>query len=75
TNLTGIQPRIIDIQSYKDHKRIAIVRIARENYIAGINRCFERRLLLRVIQENGTVIPINFDHIEEIQSINYCIVN
>ncbi|CAG8627461.1 33263_t:CDS:2 [Racocetra persica] len=75
SNLTGAQPRIIDINHYRDSQNTAIVRIARDNYIAGINRCFEQRLLLRVIQANGSVIPINFDNIAEIQDINYCIVN
>ncbi|CAG8541216.1 17206_t:CDS:2 [Cetraspora pellucida] len=73
-NLTGTQPRIIDIQRYFDNKGTAIVRIARENYIARTNRCLERRILLRVIQTNGSVIPINLDNIEEIQDINYCLV-
>ncbi|CAG8818535.1 12584_t:CDS:1, partial [Racocetra persica] len=36
---------------------------------------FERRLLLRVIHENGSAIPIDFGYIEEIQNINYCYVN
>ncbi|RIB06513.1 hypothetical protein C2G38_510494 [Gigaspora rosea] len=72
-NLTGAQPRILHIEHYQDSST-TVVRIARENYASGIIRCFERRLLLRVIQANGTIIEINFDHIEEIQDINYCYV-
>ncbi|CAG8577092.1 2470_t:CDS:2 [Cetraspora pellucida] len=74
-NLTGIQPHIIDIAHYNDNRNIEVVRISRVNYISGINRCFEQRLLLRVILANGSVIPINLDNIEEIQDINYCYVS
>ncbi|CAG8596264.1 3678_t:CDS:10 [Cetraspora pellucida] len=78
SNLTGAPPRIIDIRHYEDNLGIAVVRVARENYISGINRCYERRLLIRVIQKNGTIIPINIVNttlIQEIQDINYCYVN
>ncbi|CAG8509054.1 4564_t:CDS:2 [Cetraspora pellucida] len=75
SNLTGRQPFIIDIGHYRDGQNTAIIRTARESFDVGINRCFERRLLLRIIHENGSVIPINFDNIEEIQDINYCYVN
>ncbi|CAG8460333.1 19691_t:CDS:2 [Gigaspora margarita] len=73
-NLTGAQPRILNIAHYQDSPT-AVVRIARENYVSGNRiRCFERRLLIRVIQANGTIIEINFENIEEIQDINYCLV-
>lgn len=73
-NLTGAQPRILHIDHYQDSPT-AVVRIARENYVSGNRiRCFERRLLIRVIQANGTIIEINFENIEEIQDINYCYV-
>ncbi|CAG8689277.1 16193_t:CDS:2, partial [Gigaspora margarita] len=73
-NLTGAQSRILHIDHYHDSPT-TVVRIARENYVSdGRVRCFERRLLLRVIQANGTIIEINFDNIEEIQDINYCLV-
>ncbi|CAG8541180.1 17204_t:CDS:10 [Cetraspora pellucida] len=75
SNLTGRQPFIIDIGHYRDGQNTAIIRTARESFDVGINRCFERRLLLRIIHENRSVIPINFDNIEEIQDINYCYVN
>ncbi|CAG8751991.1 26252_t:CDS:1, partial [Racocetra persica] len=74
SNLTGAQPRIIDLGHYGDKSGVAVIRVARENYIVGTKRCLEQRLLLRVIQEDGSVIPINFDNIEEIQDINFCYV-
>ncbi|CAG8559589.1 14234_t:CDS:2, partial [Cetraspora pellucida] len=75
-NLTEAIPRIIDIRHYEDGRGTAVVRVARENYMVGNNRCYERRLLLRVIQEDGTVKPIDVDTslINEIQDINYCYV-
>ncbi|CAG8730779.1 14285_t:CDS:10, partial [Dentiscutata erythropus] len=70
-NLTGVQPRVLGIYHYQDSST-AVVRIARENYDVGIIRCFERRLLLRVIQANGSIIEINYEDPTEIQDINYC---
>ncbi|CAG8486411.1 17279_t:CDS:10 [Dentiscutata heterogama] len=70
-NLTGVQPRVLGIFHYQDSST-TVVRIARENYDVGIIRCFERRLLLRVIQANGSIIEINYDNLTEIQDINYC---
>ncbi|CAG8477040.1 11747_t:CDS:10, partial [Cetraspora pellucida] len=78
TNLTEAIPRIIDIRHYEDVWGTAVVRVARENYIVGNNRCYERRLSLRVIQEDGTVKPIDVVDttlMQEIQEINYCWVN
>ncbi|RIB17096.1 hypothetical protein C2G38_1460662 [Gigaspora rosea] len=76
-NLTGQQPLILNIRHYQDSADTAVIRISRVNYYnyATKNYCFEQRLLLRVIQANGTVIEINFDNIKEIQDINYCYVN
>ncbi|CAG8596274.1 3679_t:CDS:1, partial [Cetraspora pellucida] len=74
SNLTRAPPRIIDIRHYEDSLGTAVVRVARENYVAGNNICYERRLLIRVIQENGTVIPINIDNTTLIPDINYCYV-
>ncbi|CAG8761994.1 14722_t:CDS:10, partial [Gigaspora margarita] len=54
----------------------AVLRISRDNYFIGnTTRCLEQKLMLRVIQINGSVIPINYDDIGEIQDINYCLVN
>ncbi|RIB17597.1 hypothetical protein C2G38_2246287 [Gigaspora rosea] len=73
-NLTNTQPRVWDIKHYQDNT--AVLRISRDNYFIGnTTRCFEQKLMLRVIQTNGSVIPINLDIIEEIQDINYCLVN
>ncbi|KAF0467437.1 hypothetical protein F8M41_026000 [Gigaspora margarita] len=72
-NLTGMQPQILQIDHYNDNSGIAIVRIARLNYIDDFNNaCYEQRLLLRVIQANGSVIKINYENTTEIQDINYC---
>ncbi|CAG8750654.1 22172_t:CDS:2, partial [Gigaspora margarita] len=73
-NLTNTQPRVWDIKHYQDST--TVLRISRDNYsIGNTTRCFEQKLILRVIQTNGSVISINVDDIEEIQDINYCLVN
>ncbi|CAG8547548.1 13900_t:CDS:2 [Dentiscutata erythropus] len=76
-NLTGEQPFVLFITHYQDSADTAVIRISRMNYFNYFtnNYCYEQRLLLRVIQANGSVIEINFDNIEEIQDINYCYVN
>src|SRR5437016_5600084 len=61
SNLTGSQPYVLVITHYQDSANTSIVRVGRMNYLSGTNRCFEQRLLLRVLQSNGSVIPINFD--------------
>ncbi|CAG8468936.1 13183_t:CDS:2 [Dentiscutata erythropus] len=74
-NLTGVQPHIIEIKHYNDNPSTAVVRVARTNYFVN-SYCFEQRLLLRVIQANGSVIEINYNatEIQDIQDINYCYV-
>ncbi|CAG8800490.1 5987_t:CDS:2, partial [Racocetra persica] len=74
-NLTETPPRILAIKHYHKDANTSIVHIGRENYISGTNLCLEQRLLLRVLQENGNVIEINFNNTKEIQDINYCYVN
>ncbi|CAG8818566.1 25518_t:CDS:2, partial [Gigaspora rosea] len=75
-NLTGTQPHILHIDHYNDNSGTAVVRIARINYYNYVteNYCYEQRLLLRVIQKNGSVIPINYENATEIQDINYCYI-
>ncbi|CAG8563550.1 9013_t:CDS:2 [Dentiscutata heterogama] len=75
-NLTGVQPHIIDIKHYTDNSGTSVVRVARTNYFNYFtyNYCYEQRLLLRVIQANGSVIEINYVNATEIQDINYCMV-
>ncbi|CAG8735110.1 42129_t:CDS:2 [Gigaspora margarita] len=75
-NLTGSQPHILTIVHYNDNSGTAIVRIGRENYYNYVtkNYCYEQRLLIRVIQKNGSVIPINYENPNEIQDINYCYI-
>ncbi|CAG8544380.1 10073_t:CDS:2 [Dentiscutata erythropus] len=86
-NLTKTQPHILSISHYDGyygyHDSIydynaTVVRIGRVNYFNNFtnNYCYEQRLLLRVIQNNGSVIEIKYnDTDDEIQDINYCIVN
>ncbi|CAG8682908.1 2983_t:CDS:2, partial [Dentiscutata heterogama] len=76
TNLTGVQPHIIEIKHYDDNTGTSVVRVARTNYYNYFtyNYCYEPRVLLRVIQANGSVIEINYDNSTEIQYINYCTV-
>ncbi|RIB05362.1 hypothetical protein C2G38_601110 [Gigaspora rosea] len=76
-NLTGTQPHILHIDHYNDNSGTAVVRIARINYYNYVteNYCYEQRLLLRVIQKNGSVIPINYENATEIQDINYCYIS
>ncbi|CAG8539449.1 11432_t:CDS:2, partial [Dentiscutata heterogama] len=75
-NLTEAQPQILGIKHYSDNSGTAIVRVARMNYFNyfTFNYCYEQRLLLRVIQANGSVIEINYINATEIQDINYCMV-
>ncbi|KAF0533983.1 hypothetical protein F8M41_010291 [Gigaspora margarita] len=75
-NLTGSQPHILTIVHYNDNSGTAIVRIARTNYYdyGSSNYCYERRLLLRVIKPDGSVIKINYEDATEIQDINYCYI-
>ncbi|CAG8806478.1 7793_t:CDS:2, partial [Gigaspora margarita] len=74
SNLTGTQPFVLGIYHYQDNRDIVVVRISRVNYYNyfTVNYCFEQRLLLRVIQANGSVTEIKFDNAKEIQDINYC---
>ncbi|KAF0533977.1 hypothetical protein F8M41_010285 [Gigaspora margarita] len=76
-NLTGTQPHILQIKHYDDNSGTAVVRIGRTNYYdyGSGNYCYERRLLLRVIKADGSVIPINYEDATEIQDINYCAVS
>ncbi|KAF0522641.1 hypothetical protein F8M41_015476 [Gigaspora margarita] len=76
SNLTGTQPFVLGIYHYQDNRDIVVVRISRVNYYNyfTVNYCFEQRLLIRVIQANGSVTEINFDNAKEIQHINYCYV-
>ncbi|CAG8816556.1 2050_t:CDS:2, partial [Gigaspora margarita] len=73
-NLTGTQPHILTISHYDDNSGTVVVRIARLNYYSNVanNFCYEQRLLLRVIQSNGSVSEINYENANEIQDINYC---
>ncbi|RIA99799.1 hypothetical protein C2G38_1571877, partial [Gigaspora rosea] len=75
-NLTGSQPHILHIDHYNDNSGTAVVRIGRTNYYdyGSRNYCYEQRLLLRVIQADGSVIEINYENATEIQDINYCAV-
>ncbi|CAG8786665.1 24518_t:CDS:2, partial [Gigaspora margarita] len=76
-NLTGTQPHILHIEHYNDNSGTAVVRIGRANYFdyGSMNYCYERRLLLRVIKPDGSVIEINYEDATEIQDINYCTTN
>ncbi|CAG8464467.1 9392_t:CDS:2, partial [Dentiscutata heterogama] len=66
--------RVLDIKHYQDGT--AVLRISRDNYYIGSTaRCLEQKLMLRIIQTNGSVIPLELDYIDEIQDINYCYVN
>ncbi|CAG8547566.1 13901_t:CDS:2 [Dentiscutata erythropus] len=75
-NLTGAQTHILEIKHYNDNSGTTVVRVARTNYfnLFTYNYCYEQRLLLRVIQANGSVIEINYVNSTEIQDINYCFV-
>ncbi|CAG8694844.1 12962_t:CDS:2, partial [Cetraspora pellucida] len=75
TNLTGNPLHVLAIRHYQDDAYTSVVHIGRRNYIAGNNLCLEPRLLLRVLQGDGSVTEINFNNTEEIQDINYCYVN
>ncbi|CAG8631472.1 2178_t:CDS:2, partial [Gigaspora rosea] len=77
SNLTGNPPRILHFDHYNDNSGTAVARIARVNYYdyATKNYCYEQRLLLRVIQKNGSVIEINYEDATEIQDINYCYIS
>ncbi|CAG8598003.1 17806_t:CDS:2 [Gigaspora margarita] len=74
-NLTENPPHILAISHYQNDESTSIVHIGRENYVIGSNLCLEQRLLLRVLQGNGSVIEINFNNTEEIQDINFCYPN
>ncbi|RIB27432.1 hypothetical protein C2G38_1778044 [Gigaspora rosea] len=75
-NLTEAQPHILSISRYTDNSDTAVVRITRVNYYDYFtkNYCYEQRLLLRVIQSNGSVNEINYENAAEIQDINYCYI-
>ncbi|CAG8618426.1 15534_t:CDS:2 [Gigaspora margarita] len=76
-NLTGTQPHILHIEHYNDNSGTAVVRIGRANYFdyGSMNYCYERRLLLRVIKPDGSIIEINYENATEIQDINYCYIS
>ncbi|CAG8466406.1 24070_t:CDS:10 [Cetraspora pellucida] len=71
-NLTGKQPIIIYFKRYDDSEGTTVVRVGRRNIEGGPISCYEQRLLIRVIQANGSVIEINTTNFEKIQDINYC---
>ncbi|CAG8438616.1 7852_t:CDS:2 [Scutellospora calospora] len=71
-NLTGNPPHVLAIRHYQNNADVAVIRVGRVNYYSGNNTCFEQRLLLRVLQGNGSVIEINYTNTSEIQDINFC---
>jgi hypothetical protein len=72
-NLTT-PPHVLAIRHYQNNPNVAVIRVGRVNNYIGTNTCFEQRLLLRVLQGNGSVIEINYTNTNEIQDINFCYV-